>query len=76
MKFYKRIGMFGARSKNLVFEAGWYSGDNWMVLQCDFLRFMPEVNYTLIFYLQIGKAAVSVALDWNDPDYRKELPSV
>ena len=59
MKFYKRI-------KKLVIEAGWYPGENWIVLQCDVLKFMPEVGYVAVFYLQIGKAAVSVAIDWNE----------
>jgi hypothetical protein len=62
MKFYKSI-FFSGREKRVVLEAGWYPGENWTVLQCDILKFMPEIGYVVILYLQIGKAAVSVAID-------------
>lgn len=58
MKLYKRI-------RNLVIEAGWYSGEYWAAFQFEVFKYMPDIGYFVVLYIQIGKAAVSIALDLN-----------
>ena len=58
MKLYKRF-------RHLVIEAGWYHGQEWTALQIEAGKWMPEIGYFVALYIQIGKAAICIAWDWN-----------
>jgi len=49
----------------MVIEAGWYPGEDWTALQVEAGKWMPQIGYFVALYIQIGKAAICIAWDWN-----------